>query len=152
MRFPLLARLMWPLAVAAVGPGQAADTVRYDADKLRAALRSIVPAQVNIDRVTMVEGRAFLSGTSTSQAEVTEFWRTLNRSADFRDVELRRVNCSRGRCDYELSLRVDCAHGAEFSGPLLCKLPPGKPAVVHRCVVDGVVTFQDMPCAPERGG
>lgn len=152
MRLPLFARLLWPLAVAAAGPCQAADTVRHDEDEVRAALRSTVPAQVNIDRVTMVEDRAFLSGTSTSQAEVTDFWRRLNQSADFRDVELRRVNCSRGRCDYELSLRVDCVHGAESSGPRLCKLPPGKRNVVHRCVVDGVVTFQDMPCAPESGG
>lgn len=152
MRLPLFARLPWPLAAAAAGPCQAADTVRRDEDRVRAALRSTVPAEVNIDRVSMVEDRAFLSGTSTSQAEVTDFWRTLSQSTDFRDVELRRVNCGRGRCDCELSLRVDCAHGAESSGPRLCRLPPGKPIVVHRCVVDGVVAFQDMPCAPERGG
>ncbi len=144
------------LAQGALAPGvrppAKAEPVRYEPDKLRSALMAIVPPRLMIGGVAVEDDRGSISGTAKTQAQVSDFLRAIDRAGDFQRAELRSIRIEGDGYAFDIGLQIACVHGPAKSGPRLCNPPPGKSSAVHKCRVNGTLTFQATPCAPGQEG
>lgn len=129
-------------------PAAPAAPVRYEPDKLRSALLGLVPPRLMLGGVSVENDRGTVSGTAKAQALVSDFLRAIDRAGDFQRAELRSIRMAGDQYEFDIGLQIACVHGPAKSGPRLCNPPPGKSNTVHRCKVNGTVTFQATPCAP----
>ena len=140
------------LAQGAIAPGvrppAKAEPVRHDPDKVRNALMALVPPRLALGEVSVEDDRVRVSGTSPQQGQVSDFLRAIDRAGDFQRAELRNITLNGTSYSFEIGLQVACAHGVAKSGPRPCNPPPGKTNAVHKCRVNGTLTFQATPCAP----
>lgn len=144
--------VLWAGVVAcgvasAQGGGTAPAPASHDPDKVYNALQPMLPPGVSILDTRVEGGRAIVAGTSPSNALVSQFMRNLDSAAEFRAPELREVRMEGGRMRYDLAVTIDCAAGGKLGGGVLCA-KPAKAGSMHRCRVDGVLTFQGTPCRP----
>lgn len=121
-------------------------------DKAYSMLSGMATPGVAIGKVLIEGDRAIVSGTAQSNSQVSSFMRAIDASADLDKVELRSISAGGSGVTFELTVQVACQHGLARSGPQLCARPAGKTGGVHKCRVDGTVTFQATPCAPGQEG
>lgn len=133
---------------AGESPAAPAAPVRYEPDKLRSALLGLVPPRLALGGVSVEDDRGTVSGTAKTQAQVSDFLRAIDRAGDFQRAELRSIRMAGDQYEFDIGLQIACVHGAATSGSRLCNPPPGKANSVHRCKVNGTVTFQATPCKP----
>lgn len=131
----------------AAGESPAAPA-RYEPDRLRNALLGLVPPRLALGGVSVEGDRGRISGTARTQAQVSDFLRAIDRTGDYQGTELRSIRMAGDQYEFDIGLQIACVHGAAASGPRLCNPPPGKANSVHRCKVNGTVTFQATPCKP----
>jgi hypothetical protein len=129
-----------------------AAPARHDADKVRNALMALLPPRLVLGEVSVEDDRVRVSGTAPQQAQVSDFLRAIDRAGDFQRADLRNVTRNGTYYSFEIGLQVACAHGVAKSGPRPCNPPPGKSNTVHKCRVNGTLTFQATPCAPGQEG
>jgi hypothetical protein len=128
-----------------VAPGAAPSTI--DRERAYNSLVALAPAGVSVS-VARIDGDAVsVVGTAQRNAQVSDFLRALTTSTDFRNVQLSEVSMGNAGVSYRLSATIACAHGLARSGRLLCADPAARGDAIHRCSVDGTVTFQSTPCA-----
>ncbi len=129
-----------------VAPGVAPSTISRE--RAYNSLVALAPAGVSVS-VARIDGDVVsIVGTAQRNAQVSDFLRALTTSTDFRGVELAEVSMGGGGVSYRMSATIACANGLARSGRLLCAAPPGRTDAIHRCRVDGTLTFQAAPCAP----
>jgi hypothetical protein len=133
-------------------PPAPSTPARYEPDKLRSALMAIVPPRLALDAVSVEDDRGTVSGTAKTQAQVSDFLRAIDRAGDFQRAELRSIRIEGDQYAFDIGLQIACAHGPAKSGPRLSNPPPGRSNTVHRCKVNGTLTFQATPCAPGQEG
>lgn len=131
----------------AQGGTAAAPPKPYDPGKVYNALQPMLPPGVAILDTRVEDGRAIVAGTSPTNALVSQFMRNLDSAAEFRAPELRQIRMDGGRMHYDIAVTIDCAAGGKLGGGVLCA-KPAKAGSMHRCRVNGVLTFQGTPCRP----
>lgn len=129
-----------------VVPGAARSTI--DRERAYNSLVALAPAGVSVSVARIDDVVVSIVGTAQRNAQVSDFLRALTTSTDFRAVELAEVSMHDGGVSYRISATIACANGIARSGRLLCAAPPGRGEAIHRCRVDGTLTFQAAPCAP----
>jgi hypothetical protein len=148
----LIAAVLVAGPVLAQGVPSAAGPVRYEPDKLRSALLGLVPPRLMLRGVSVEDDRGSVSGTAKTQSQVSDFLRAIDRAGDFQRAELRSIRLEGGEYAFDIGLQIACVHGPAKSGTRLCNPPPTKSNAVHRCKVNGTLTFQATPCAPGQEG
>jgi hypothetical protein len=150
----VLARIGFLLAGLLVGGGAIAQASApstppktYAPDKVYNALQPMLPSGVAILDTRVEDGRAIVAGSSPTNALVSQFMRNLDSAAEFRAPELREIRMEGGRMRYDIAVTIDCAAGGKLGGGVLCA-KPAKAGSMHRCRVNGVLTFQGTPCRP----
>lgn len=157
---PILLVVAVALGLSCAGPAAAqpasskpADAAaRHDPDKLRSAMMALVPPRLVVGEVSVEDDRGRITGTSKTQAQVSDFLRAIDRAGDFQRAELRSIRMAGDQYEFDIGLQIACAHGPAKSGPRLCNPPPGKASTVNRCRINGTLTFQATPCAPGQEG
>jgi Tfp pilus assembly protein PilN len=109
------------------------------------ALQALVPPGVTVGPMRQEGDKYIFGGASGNNAALSDFMRKAMSSPGLRDVELREIAQDGAQYRYEMSIRVDCtAPGASRSGAACAA--PAKGQSVHKCRIDGTVTFQAAPC------
>jgi hypothetical protein len=110
-----------------------------------AALRALVPAGVTVAELRQEGDEYVFTGASATNAVLSDFMRKTMSSPGFSDVELREIAQAGSQYRYEMSIEVDCsAEGASKPGAV-CGAP-AKAQSVHKCRINGTLTFQAAPC------
>jgi hypothetical protein len=148
---PVLRSIAIGLLLACATAG-AQSSPRYEPDKLRSAMMSLVPPRLVVAQVSVEDDRGRVSGTAKTQSQVSDFLRAIDRAGDFQRAELLNIRMEGGQFAFDIALQIACVHGPAKSGPRLCNPPPGKANAVNRCKVNGTLTFQATPCAPGQEG
>jgi hypothetical protein len=133
--------------VFAQGGKPAAAPKSYEPGKVYNALQPMLPAGVAILDTQVNGDRAIVAGSARSNAQVSQFMRNLDTAAEFRAPELRQIRMEGGRVQYDIGVTIDCAAGGKMGGGILCA-KPAKAGSLHRCRVNGTLTFQGTPCRP----
>jgi hypothetical protein len=126
---------------------RAAQQAVTDAE-VRGELAPLQPEGVRVESVKVEGKRSSVAGVSPSNAVLSEFMRRIDSSAHFDGVELIQIQRASGGIRFDLSMDILCDAAAAT-----CMVPkPGATAAkngnsVHKCRVDGVLRFQDRPCA-----
>lgn len=125
------------LTVLALSSPAAADTAT---DSARVLLEPLLPAGSNIQEIKASGSRIEIRGHAASNAGVSAFLRGIDSSAELERPELMEVAMDGNQVRYVISLTMPCL--ADSS----CKSPVPAKQTVHKCTVNGVVTFQASPC------
>lgn len=141
-------RLSSTLAVIALccSATLSAQTPEYSKDKVYNALQPLLPAGVGITTVSMAGNRATISGTSSSNAQLSQFLRNADGAPEFEMPELESVATDGTRVQYTIAVDVRCAEGPARSGSALCAGAASRGQAVYKCRIDGTLTFQATPC------
>lgn len=115
----------------------AADTA---SDSARALLEPLLPAGSHISEIKASDTRIEIRGQTASNTDISTFLRRIDSSADLERPELMEIARDGSQYRYVISLTLPCL--ADSS----CKSPVPAKQTVHKCTVDGVVTFQASPC------
>lgn len=116
-----------------------------DTTKVKKVLQTLLPASVQIDSVTLRERRSVVTGTASSNTEVSNFMRKIDSSTVFNKLELESVNQSSGRVQFVLSAELHCPTEAS-AGNNPCEASAAKSQSVYKCEVNGSRVFQSTPC------
>lgn len=131
-------RRVWSLLMAvALSSVAAADTA---SDSARALLEPLLPSGSSIQEIKASGSRIEIRGYAPSNTSVSTFLRSIDGSADVESPELMEIAIDGSQSRYAISLTMPCL--ADSS----CKKPAPAKQSVHKCTVDGVVTFQASPC------
>lgn len=115
-------------------------------EAVQAALRALLPPEAVVDTVTIDGQRVRASGSSPSNAKVSQFMRSIEESADFEAVELEQISQSGNRMHYELNAKLMCNGSSGPGHPNLCDVRSAKPAAINKCEVKGRTIYQQAPC------
>lgn len=117
--------------------------------EVRGELASLQPEGVRIESVQINGKRGTVVGISPSNAVLSGFMRSIDNSVPFAAVELIQIARAEGGIRFDLSMDIRCSDTAVGT----CLEPKkGVPAMkngnsVHKCRINGVLHFQDRPCA-----
>lgn len=141
----VLLALLASAAPGALAQDAAAKPPTATTQSVTAALRGLVTPGVTIQQMRQ-EGEAYIfSGASASNAALSDFMRKAMASPGLANVELREIAQEGTQYRYEMSLEVDCSvPGAGKSGAACAA--PAKAQSVHKCRINGTLTFQAAPC------
>ena len=125
------------LVALALSSLAAADTA---IDSARVLLEPLLPAGSNIQEIKPDGTRVEIRGRAASNADVSTFLRAIDNSAQLERPELVEVAMDGRQVRYVISLTLPCLADKNCKGPVPAK------QTVHKCTIDGVVTFQATPC------
>lgn len=109
-------------------------------DSARVLLEPLLPSGSSIQEIKASGSRIEIHGYAPSNASVSTFLRSIDGSPDLENPELMDIAMDGSQSRYAISLTMPCL--ADSS----CKKPAPAKQTVHKCTVDGVVTFQAAPC------
>ena len=127
------------LALASMSPAIGQDAARSEGI-VRDLLMPLVPSGVVVVQIEVDGARAKVSGQTASNSQLSQFLRSIDSSPDLEAPELMEIAKDGSQYRYAISLTLPCL--ADSS----CKSPAPAKQTVHKCTVDGVVTFQATPC------
>jgi Tfp pilus assembly protein PilN len=116
-----------------------------DSAKAKTILLPMLPSNVRIDTVTLRELRSVVSGTASSNTEVSNFMRRIDSSTVFSKLELENIEQKDGRVQFVLSAELHCpvdTKGAKNP----CEPSTEKRQSIYKCEVAGSTVFQSTPC------
>lgn len=125
------------LAVLALSSPAAADPAT---DSARVLLEPLLPAGSNIEEIKASGARIEIRGHAASNAGVSAFLRSIDSAPELERPELMEIAMDGSQYRYVISLTMPCLSDSS------CKSPAPAKQTVHKCTVDGVVTFQASPC------
>lgn len=115
-------------------------------DAVTNTLRSLVPAGVTVNELRQEGDKFVFSGNSSTNAQLSNYMRTVDATPGLVDVELREVAMETTQYRYIMSIEVDCGEPSATRAGAVCG-PPVKKQSVYKCRVNGTLTFQAAPCA-----
>lgn len=125
------------LIALALSAAVAADPA---ADSARVRLEPLLPSGSNIEEIKASGDRIEIRGHAASNASVSDFLRGIDNSPALERPELIEIAMDGSQYRYVISLTMPCLANNS------CKGPAPAQQTVHKCTVDGVVTFQASPC------
>ena len=125
------------LIALAVSAAAAADP---PTDSARVLIEPLLPSGSNIEEIKASGTRIEIRGHAASNAGVSAFLRSIDNAPELERPELMEIAMDGSQYRYAISLTLPCL--ADSS----CKSPAPAKQTVHKCTVDGVVTFQASPC------
>lgn len=139
-----------------VQAAEPAKKVLPTVDRVCTALCALLPPGVVVQNVTLKEREAVISGTTTTNSQLSNYMRALEDSSDFERPNLHVVEAAgyTGSYSYRLSVEIECLGQASPVARSICS---GSPAAksgssTYKCRIDGVLTFQATPCPPGKDG
>jgi hypothetical protein len=106
----------------------------------------IVPTGIQIDDVSVVGNQARVKGVAASTDAISTFMRSADDTGVFQRVELTSSLPSRAGYVFDLRTTIVCPPRREKATLDPCAAPVEKPTNFHKCVVNGVTTFQARAC------
>lgn len=128
---------------AAQGAQPAATTPTADA--VTNTLRALVPAGVTVKELRQEGDKFVFSGNSSTNAQLSNYMRTVDATPGFADIELREIAMETSQYRYIMSIEVDCGEPEATRPGAVCG-PAAKKQSVYKCRINGTVTFQAQPC------
>lgn len=125
---------------------QKADAPRPDTDSVRQALNTKLVAGMVIGNLKISGTRANITGTSPSNANVSQFLRNITQSSGFTRVELVSIAQQGGAMHFLITADIQCPVQGSAGGENLCAKPVTNSGTVFKCSVGGKTVFQDRPC------
>ena len=125
--------------------GLAETFLLTDTTKVKKVLLPMLPASMQIDSVTLRAPRSVVTGTASSNTDVSNFMRKIDSSTVFTKLELESINQSGGRVQFVLSAELHCPTGPN-AGNNPCEASAAKLQSVYKCKVNGSMVFQSKPC------
>jgi Tfp pilus assembly protein PilN len=125
------------LLALALGSVATADTAT---DSARVLLEPLLPAGSNIQEIKANGTRIEIRGHAASNAGVSAFLRSIDSSPELERPELMEIAMDGNQYRYVISLTLPCLADKACKGSAPAK------QTVHKCTVNGVVTFQATPC------
>lgn len=114
---------------------------------LRAVLRPITPGGVTVTAVKLEGTRATISGRSADNAQISDFLRNIDASPVMEMPQLQEIVRVDAESAFTVTTDVQCPTAADAAiDPCRGASPASANPTVHKCTVDGVVTFQSTPC------
>jgi Tfp pilus assembly protein PilN len=133
------------LALPASAQQPASKPLTATTQSLTTALYAIVPPGVTVKEMRQ-EGDAFIfSGASANNAALSDFMRKAMDAPGLNTVELREIAADGSQYRYEMSIKVDCSAPGAGKPGAACSAP-AKGQSVHKCRINGTLTFQAAPC------
>jgi hypothetical protein len=130
---------------------QTGASPRISQDRITSAVGALLPEGVDVEVIEVRDLQVSVSGVATDTVQLSQFIRRLTDSGDFAPVKLESVSKINTSSGFTLTTTIECSAAGSGQTTTLCGTAPPKTTPVHKCMVNGTITFQGTPCPPGTG-